>query len=824
MKDKSTALSSCGSRRKCDGVKAGSLMGEADTISTGIQSAQRDKPELLSPAGSYESAIAAINGGADAIYMGGSRFNARMKATNFTDEEMARIITIAKSKNIRTYITLNTLIKNDELPELLDYLNTLYRLEITGLILCDPGLNYLLRKYYPKFERHGSTQMTITGLYGAKLLEKQGFTRVVVPREMPIHEIEDIKAQTGIELEVFVHGALCYCYSGQCFMSSAIGGRSGNRGLCAGPCRKWYSLADASGKIVREGYLLSPKDLNTRAQLDKLCNTGVDALKIEGRMKTPEYVFAVTKAYREALNGADEAISDEVIAQVFNRNFTTGFLLGDRHIIEDQQGKNKGIAVGVVEKQNGRELIVHLNAGKNLCVGDGIAFAAGEEGIGIDKAMRREGRHLFIPYTGGTITPGATVYRTKDAALSERLHKESQKPIVAPPETIDLKVMIKEKANVVVAITGKNMTINYHSSIVPQKAVTKPLASKIIEEQMKKLGNTTFTLGKLTVEVDEGLFLTKGELNQIRREAVEAFQVKVQPPRKLPEISITSAFKQWTSPKTDHQVISLELRERRNYEAALFVKPDEIVLPVNYGDDLNFIRKCIHSAKAQNIDSLLRFPRIIDTVCGRWLFENRESIEALGADGLLLSNYESVAIFKESSLLKEGDWNLSVINNFAAVQMWELGLKALMLSPELTGSEIKALQVPEGLQLGLGVYGHQEMMISKICPVRCNAENCTQCNLRGHYTLGDERGEAFPMLLGEDGFVRIYNGHKLFLGPELLSQKSIAKWRIYWTDETVPEMEEVIAYYRAMTMGEKTGKPTHSGVKYTQGNYKRGIV
>lgn len=313
-------------------------------------------PEILAPAGDFQSLIAAVENGADAVYLGGKAFNARAFAGNFDDEEMAKAIEYAHLRNVKIYVTVNILIDNSELKDALSYIKTLYDLGVDGLIVQDLGLSFLISRVLPNFPLHGSTQMTIHNREGAEFLAKMGFKRVVLARETSLEDISLINQDPIIELEIFGHGALCICYSGQCLMSSLIGGRSGNRGRCAQPCRMTYTLVDEKGKnAAEEGigeHLLSPRDLNALELLPEICRTGVSSLKFEGRMKRPEYVATVIRIYREALDRYKKnpesfsvwAEEQKELAQIFNRDFTTGYLLNNpgRDLMSYKRPNNRG--------------------------------------------------------------------------------------------------------------------------------------------------------------------------------------------------------------------------------------------------------------------------------------------------------------------------------------------------------------------------------------------------------------------------------------------------------------------------------------------------
>ena len=287
------------------------------------------KPELLSPAGNMECLKAAIEAGCDAVYLGGYKFGARTFAGNFTNEEMIEAVNYAHLYGVKIYVTVNTLIYENEVEEFMEYIYFLYRINVDALIIQDIGMFDLIRKTYPNFELHASTQMHLHNIEGIKLLDKLGVNRCVIARETDFNTIKNIKENINMPLEVFVHGALCISYSGQCLMSSLIGGRSGNRGSCAGSCRLRYDFINNNKKINKDDYILSTKDLNSLENIGKLIDIGVDSFKLEGRMKSPQYVYTVTKLYRKAIDSYLETgkvfIDNKELnnlRKIFNRKFT----------------------------------------------------------------------------------------------------------------------------------------------------------------------------------------------------------------------------------------------------------------------------------------------------------------------------------------------------------------------------------------------------------------------------------------------------------------------------------------------------------------------
>ncbi|MEW5897967.1 MAG: peptidase U32 family protein, partial [Bacillota bacterium] len=352
------------------------------------------KPELLAPAGSWEALVAAVQNGADAVYLGGRSFNARQSAANFDDAELARAIEYAHVRGVKVYVTVNTLVAEEELEQAARFLFFLARAGADAAILQDLGLAALAREVVPELPLHASTQMTVHNSPAVAHLRRLGFQRVILARELHLAEVQRIKEETGAGVEVFIHGALCVCYSGQCLFSSLVGGRSGNRGRCAQPCRLPYTLVDGHGRPLADPgrvgeYLLSPRDLNVSRHLPALIQAGVDAFKIEGRLKRPEYVATVVRVYRQLLDRA-AALGPEKffvapeeakdLAQIFNREFTAGYLFGrqGKLLMSFRRPNNRGVFLGRVRRRENGWLQVVLEDGLN--VGDGLEVWVTEGG------------------------------------------------------------------------------------------------------------------------------------------------------------------------------------------------------------------------------------------------------------------------------------------------------------------------------------------------------------------------------------------------------------------------------------------------------------
>ena len=332
--------------------------------------------ELLAPAGNFDALKAAVNAGADAIYLAGENFGARAYAQNFSRENLIDAVKFAHLRGVKIHVTANTILSDDELENFADFIKFLKKIHVDAILVQDLGAAKIIQEIAPEIPLHASTQMTIHNLDGVKFLEKIGFSRVVLSRELSLKEIENISKNSSIETEIFIHGAICVCYSGQCLMSSLIGGRSGNRGKCAQPCRLPYKLVDAEGKNFLDNsigdFILSPKDFNTLDILPQILQTGVTSLKIEGRMKRPEYVATVVKIYRDAIDGKISPNSQKNLAQIFNRDFTTAYLEKNpgKNFISDKRPNNRGVLIGRVTQIF--ENNITIKTSEKIFIGDQI--------------------------------------------------------------------------------------------------------------------------------------------------------------------------------------------------------------------------------------------------------------------------------------------------------------------------------------------------------------------------------------------------------------------------------------------------------------------
>lgn len=543
------------------------------------------KVELLAPAGDQEALRAAVENGADAVYLGGKLFNARQSAGNFDRQQLDEALQYAHIRGVNLYLTMNTLISDEEMEQALEFAQEAYLLGIDGIIVQDIGLAGALRRALPGLPLHASTQMTVYDLEGVRLLEKMGFHRVVLAREVSLEEMRRIAGNTSLEVEVFVHGALCISYSGQCLMSSMIGGRSGNRGRCAQPCRLPYQLVDVrrggmenrslrdkgcggqggsshqlsdirisdnpGNSDHRARYLLSPKDLCTVEHLDGLINSGVKSLKIEGRMKSPEYVATVVRVYRKYLDRALEAADHSSrgnegveehdlrdLAQIFNRGgFTEGYLYGKsgQTMMSWEKPKNWGTYLGETLSYDRARETVRIRLSAPLSIGDGIEVWNGEEenpgtivtGLLVNGAVVRNaspGEVADVSHISGRVGKGSKVYKTSDKALNAAA-RESFAGRARKRVPVEGFVSIKRGMPIGIRVTDADgHEAEAEGTVMPETAIHKALTVEKIAEQVGKAGSTAFEFHHIRVELDEGLSLPISEINDTRRKALEALE------------------------------------------------------------------------------------------------------------------------------------------------------------------------------------------------------------------------------------------------------------------------------------------------------------
>ena len=739
-------------------------------------------PELLAPVGGKEAFRAAVQNGADAVYLGGQLFSARQYADNFDRAEMNAAIEYAHIRGVKVYVTVNTLVADSEFGELVDYLKFLHEAGADAIIVQDPGIAMVVHELLPGLALHASTQMTIHNSSGAVSLKSLGFARVVLAREVSLREITQIKQKTGMKLEVFVHGALCVSYSGQCLMSSMIGGRSGNRGRCAQPCRMEYTFVDEKKGVLADpaktgSHLLSPRDLNMIQYIPELAQAGVDSLKIEGRMKRPEYVAIVTRVYREALDRYRTSPDDysvpekdlKDLTQIFNRGFTTGYFFGKqgRDMMSYKRPNNRGRRLGRVSKTDWAGKMAEIALEDSLHQGDGIEFwvtdggrtgivvnrilASGEQGKEAGKQGREAGKQavepgeqvagagpgekVWVPYTG-KVKPGDRVFKTHDAELilqAEQSYK-STREIKKIPLDFTVKAAVGSPLEITAGDTMGNV-FTAHGSSPGQEALNKPLTPDYLKKQMDRLGNTPFEIGSLHMEAAGNVMVPASEINETRRIAVEGV-AELRARKMKPDVVVAPDFAERArkiKERSDNQDALREPQAVGEPQLTVHTNRYEILkLAVENGVDSVYFR----GADIRNKDAALRELEAALSLCAQnntglviaspriVREEELEYIRIL--TGFAVSHNLPFLAANLGTLFeaqKEGiketyaDYGLNIFNSQTLNFLKETyGITRAVVSPELTLKQISRFSRSAGLQLEAIVEGHLPLMVTEYCP------------------------------------------------------------------------------------------------------------
>ncbi len=825
------------------------------------------KPELLAPAGSKQALIAAVENGADAVYFGGKVFSARQYASNFTREELEWAVDYAHVRGVKAYVTVNTLVKDSELEEASDYLEFLCNAGADAVIVQDLGILRLLREQLPELPVHASTQMTIHNIEGAKFLQEMGVKRVVLARELSLDEIKRIKSQTKVEIETFIHGALCFSYSGQCLLSSMIGGRSGNRGYCAQPCRKKYRINDV------EGYLLSPRDLNMSEHIPVLVEAGIDSLKIEGRMKRHEYVAGVVRTYRQLIDRYFEApenfrVSEDekhTLLQLFNRGFTTGYFFGNpgSELMSRKYPHNIGTELGFVAGYDARKKLLSIHLKAPLRAGDGIG-TGGEEGIIVrsiyvnNQRVSTAGSGLVkIPFDV-KIGKGSVVFKTYDSRLMASLEAKSIRKI---PVKMSVKARIGEPVELCIN-DGENEII-VHGGIV-SGAESKPMSKDSVAAQLKKLGNTVFEAHEISFEIDENIFIPVSLLNELRRRAVARLEAertqKWKRRCKKPEIISEKGNAEFKP------ILAVNTSSIEGFEAAVDGGADVVYVGGEaFGDkepqmnaklyesfikrgvceaypntsqtevsvyERRFIERedydyAIDYGRKKGVKVFLSTPRIIKDIRDFKIFNfyspqrtqrsQSENDLDINPDGFLVSNPGVLYHLRSMDMVKPIiiDYPFNVFNRLAMEHLLSYSQR-ITLSPELTLDEIR----------NLTPYSAAECIVHGNFPLMVSEHNLVGSLFSGgarDALLKDEKGFAFPVKTDLLGRTYVMNSRELCMleyVSEML-EAGVGCLRIeagmYDKDKT----REITRAYRE-AMDKRMGRGCEG--EYTTGHYFRGVV
>jgi U32 family peptidase len=800
------------------------------------------RPTLLAPAGNWDCAKAAIENGADAIYFGLDRFNARMRADNFTEADLPELMASLHQRGVKGYVTLNTLIFQNELADVEQYLRTIITAGADAVIVQDVGLCRLIRHLSADFPIHASTQMTITSADGVQFAKTLGCDLVVLARECSLKEIQKIQAQlpdlnTTLPLEVFVHGALCVAYSGQCLTSEALGGRSANRGECAQACRMPYELVVDGEKIDLGGrqYLLSPQDLAGLEVLPALVEAGVTCLKIEGRLKTPEYVANVTCVYREALDRVlgetpyTVKESDRYsLEMAFSRGQYTGWFQGinNQELVHARFGKKRGVYLGEVAQIQGKKIAIRLEA--PLKAGDGVVFDNGhpersEEG-GRIYTVEQKGAVSFLGFGRNSLNfkrihVGDKLWKTSDPELDRQLRQSyaGETPKFQRP----IQLAVHGEVNQPLTLIARDLEghiVQLDSTIVLETADKRPLTSDRLTAQLGRLGNTPFCLGNLENHLVGKVILPMSELNRLRREIVDRLlELRSQPKRwQIQEQATFTDLLPNCSPVTSPPQLELIVLVRSLAQLTTALEHGIKTIYCEFEDPRAY-REAVTQVRSNGTSTIWVAPPRITKPGEQWILEQVRRSEA---DGYLLRNYDHLQFFQGNRCI--GDFSLNIANAIAADVFKQYSLERLTASYDLNIQQLEALlrsSPPKWFEITL--HQHMPMFHMEHCvfcaflsdgkDFRDCGRPCEQHEVKLRVPEFHAKGvrTGTEHILQADAGCRntVFNGTAQ-TGAEYLQrllQAGCSHFRIEFLQESPKEVKETIQQYQRLLKGEITG-------------------
>lgn len=736
------------------------------------------KVELLSPAGNMETLKAAVHNGCDAVYFAGKKFGARKYANNFDEKEIVEAIKYCHLYDVKVYITVNTLIYDDELEEVIDYIEFLNKSNVDAVIMQDIGLIQKVHTLFPNLEIHISTQCHNHNDEGITFFKKLGASRIVLDREMTINEIKNLK--TDLEKEVFVHGALCVSYSGCCLFSSMNGGRSGNRGECVASCRLQYSIYKNDKKIMTQGnFLLSTKELNTLSNIKELIESGVASFKIEGRMKSPEYVGYVTKLYRTMIDkyyNNEELIIEETelknLKKLYNRDFTSGYIFNQtgKDLMNIKSPNHLGIEIGKVIDFDNKHIKILLTEEVNQ--EDGIRLP-NNKGMILNKIYNEkmllvnkiEKNNILIIENKTNLKEKGKVLKTTDKKLINDLKNYDMKKIL-----INLEIICKKNLPIKLIISDNENIIEKEFSIV-EEAQKNPTSKERIIEQISKLGNTPFTIKNMKTDIDNNIFVSIKDLNEIRRIAINELIFKRENKQK--------------KYKKNENIKDKEIIKDNKKRINVLVRTEEqlITCTKNNIDIIYTDDKILYEKYKNKHNIFLRLPRVL---LKHPYYENEKLlITEIGSLEKYNNNNEIIA-----------DYTLNVTNNEAIKLLSYNNAKFITLSPEITKERLKNTDFSK-YNIEYIAYGTIELMIMKYCPINMiennDNKNCNLCNLGNKYHLEDINKNKFP-ILNTKHYTHIMHKEPLdnIKNIKYCLNKGINNFRIELLYETKEELEKII--------------------------------
>lgn len=791
-----------------------------------------NRTEILAPAGNYDAVRAAVNAHADAIYLGGSMFSARAFAGNFDEKELLDTIDYCHTFDVKVYMAINTLLKNEEIKRLPEYVKPFYREGVDGIIVQDMGVAGVLSACFPDLPLHGSTQLSVSSEYGAAFLKKIGMTRFVPSRELSLDEIRAIKDKVNIEIETFVHGAMCYSYSGRCLMSSYAGGRSGNRGRCAQPCRKKYRLGDESA------YMLSLKDMCMLQDIDKLMDAGIDSFKIEGRMKKPEYVAATTYAYKEIrdayLSGCKDLKKiasryEDMLRDVYNRGgFYSGyyFTAHGRQMLADIRPNHTGVKIGKVSSIEKPFVKVKLCNDVNAA---DVLEIRGRKGVVELTCGEAAAAHSTIFLKGKnfqSFSIGDQIYRTRNS----KLLNDIQKGIIDSDRKIAVKAFLtarigeRIKLSVSTYDTASTKTVNvcvYGPECMA--ASNKPVTQEQLIEKIKKTGGTSFEISEIEADVEDGLFVQISAINGLRRQALDELGRSLADRHKRDIKSVIccednydeSGFKN----QSDMSGFSISVCQEDHVNIVKNYKwVSRVILDYN-------IRQYRQTMLNKNTSVFIALPEIFRQ---KNLVEYADMLSDISDfDGVMIRNIDELGYLIEIGYKGDvvADAGLYVYNDHAAAfYKNQIHNISFVSSAELTYNEIKNLSTNTLLK----IYGYQKVMVSANCISGNYCGGCAQKSSQ-MMNLTDDMGNVFYVrnYCGECYNI-MYNGVPTSILDRLdLIHDSFTDAYIELTVEDGEKTNKIMDYIEKNIIGlgdMEQDNDVHAPIKeYTRGHYFKGI-
>jgi len=790
-------------------------------------------PELLAPAGDWESLRAACANGADSVYFGLSQFNARARATNFTLEELPEVMKFLHDRNVRGFVAFNTLIFSDELSAAAEFIAAIASAAVDAVIVQDLGLVRLIRAMAPTLPIHASTQMTLTEPGGIDFVKRLGVERVVLARELSLADIRNITANTEVPVEVFVHGALCVAYSGQCLTSEALGGRSANRGQCAQACRLPYDLiVDGSPRDLGDrAYLLSPQDLAAYDLIDPLIDAGVISFKIEGRLKGGPYVAATTQTYRKAIDAKLEqrafalARREELdLAQTFSRGFTPGFLEGVNHqkLVRGRFPKSRGILLGKVVGFAKHGVKVQLADDVEIQAGDGVLFDLGrpetqEPGGRVWRVESRSGA-VELHFEPESLDParipiGCNVWKTDDPALRKRLEQSYSQDKTAKRISIRAKLegQLGGALTLTLACASGSASATWGG---PLDAATKrPTTAEQIREQLDRLGDTPFELGELALELPDSVMIPRSVLNDLRRRAAIELAASLHTVHAIANVDALESLRPpGEMPNAKHETpkLTVLVRNLDQLEAALACRPAAVYCDF---EDLRRYKDAVPRARAAGIPVGLATLRILKP--GEEGFQS--PIVRAEPDVVLVRNLASIAYFREhlpqAKLI--GDFSLNVANELTADLFIREGLDRLVPSYDLNWEQFASLirhTNPDWFEPV--IHQHMPMFHNESCIFAANlskGKDHTDCGRpcdRHKVELRDRTGALFPVIADTGCRNTVYNSVPQSAAEYLrrMLELGLHTFRVDLLRETPAQVAPLLDRYTRVLVGLDDGR------------------